>query len=733
MKKTLLLILLSIGMSSLAQSQSLEWEGNADNDFFNEANWLITGTANNPAEGTLNPGSSIDFNLNLTDAEILLQESAVLELSTDKSLTLMNASISLGDVESGTIILNGTSTLILHANTPLASASIQLESNKSWIKMIKVDPFDAAENYVSKVTSAGDPLIVGETLTVNQYYFRGSLLRLNDPNYKPLTLFDEQGQEGETFEVGFFDIVSREQLGVFENKASSFRLARGYMATMAVFQNGTGKSEVYIASEEALEIDLPQALNNTVSFIRVMPWNWVTKKGASKFLQVGTTWTYNWNRNGESLLNIEYAPMAWGVNGAQTAVVSEYIVKKNITHVMGFNESDNCNGQSGQFGNLCQIDVAVPLFKNLMRSGLRLVSPSPRENGPLPGRWLSEFRDLAVETDVRYDVLGVHWYDWASNPANSPFEDPEAVFERFKNYLDKVYAEHGLPIWITEFNANANRDVSVQRGFLELALPYLESLDFIERYDYFEPNPDIANNRDDITFATFFDNNGELTDFGQFYQDFESTPAIPEATWEGSSMLSELDSKIELTMEANQTDLKEGESMVISFSTPRSVAAMESFGIEVSLGDEQYLLQSEIVQITEGRRTAEVTLTAVDDDLVEDLMSGTIRLVNLSSGIEWNGDPISFTIESEDEEEVILNTNDELRFGVFPNPTKRFLHIKSHSQINKIDLYTLEGRLVNNYYFINNRLDLNNLDTGVYVLKVIGDKGKISEKLIIKQ
>ena len=138
-----------------------------------------------------------------------------------------------------------------------------------------------------------------------------------------------------------------------------------------------------------------------------------------------------------------------------------------------------------------------------MRTGLRLVSPSPRENGPLPGRWLSEFRDLAVETDVRYDVLGVHWYDWASGPANSPFADPQAVFNRFKNYLDRVHADHNMPIWITEFNANANRDVSVQQGFLELALPYLESLDFIERYDYFEPNPEIANNREDITFASF--------------------------------------------------------------------------------------------------------------------------------------------------------------------------------------------------------------------------------------
>ena len=71
----------------------------------------------------------------------------------------------------------------------------------------------------------------------------------------------------------------------------------------------------------------------------------------------------------------------------------------------------------------------------------------------------------------------MHWYDWGSNPANSPNANPQNIFNRFKNYLQNVYDLYGLPIWITEFNANPNRATWVNKGFMELALPYLESLD----------------------------------------------------------------------------------------------------------------------------------------------------------------------------------------------------------------------------------------------------------------
>ena len=733
MKKPFVMLAMLLATQTLT-AQTFVWEGAVDTDFYNEQNWIIEGTSDNPSEGVIDAGVAIAANLKIADVSFVLSANDLAFSSSDKGLFMSDAVLEINSITEGFVDLEGKSTLVLNAEAPLGeNVIIDLADNYSWVKFINVDPESVETTELNKIKSDNQALTLDQDVSIDMYYYGGSLVRRKDDSFHALMLFDGTGQTGDSFGVGVSTIYSDEELGDFDNKASSFRLERGFVATMAIFQNGTGKSEVFIASEETLEINLPEALSNTVSFIRVMPWNWVTKKGASKFIQIGTTWTYNWNRNSESLPALEYAPMAWGYGAAQLGVLPEYIEKEGVTHVMGFNESDNCNDQSGQYNNLCQIEVAVPTFKNLMRTGLRLVSPSPRENGPLPGKWLSQFRDLAVETDVRYDVLGVHWYDWANNPQNSPFADPQEVFDRFKNYLDRVYEEHGMPIWITEFNANANRDVSVHLGFLELALPYLESLHFVERYDYFEPNPDIANNREDITFAAFYDEDGAITPLGIFYRDFESTPSIPEETWSGSAMLSGLEGKVNLTMEVDKSELNEGEALTISFSTDRSVGAAESFDIEVDLGEEQYTLTADRIELREGGSSAEVSLVAVDDDLVEDVMTGSVSLTNLSDGIEWNGDPVTFSLISEDEEIVIpLSVDDHSILTLFPNPTNRFIQFESGTRINSVSVFSLDGKEQPEIRYVDGILDLGALESGVYFINALLENGQLRSSMVRK-
>jgi hypothetical protein len=78
-----------------------------------------------------------------------------------------------------------------------------------------------------------------------------------------------------------------------------------------------------------------------------------------------------------------------------------------------------------------------------------------------------------------------------------------------------------LPIWITEFNANTNRSTAINLDFMELALPYLETLDYIERYAWFEPSSDVAD---------YYDSSSNLTTVGSFYKNQVSSPSIPETT-----------------------------------------------------------------------------------------------------------------------------------------------------------------------------------------------------------
>ncbi|WP_166960322.1 glycosyl hydrolase [Yeosuana marina] len=157
-----------------------------------------------------------------------------------------------------------------------------------------------------------------------------------------------------------------------------------------------------------------------------------------------------------------------------------------------------------------------------------MVSPNCREEAPFG--WLKEFHDKATAQDIRIDVIGVHWYDWGSKPKNSPNESPQNVFNRFKNYLKRVHDLYGLPIWITEFNANPNRSAATNYGFMQLALPYLETLDYIERYCWFQPSSGVADCYTDSRRTT-------LTDVGDFYNNLVSTPAIPEVSVTADSNL----------------------------------------------------------------------------------------------------------------------------------------------------------------------------------------------------
>ena len=77
-----------------------------------------------------------------------------------------------------------------------------------------------------------------------------------------------------------------------------------------------------------------------------------------------------------------------------------------------------------------------------------------------------------------------------------------------------------MPIWITEFNANPARSTAIQDAFLQLALPWLESTPYVERYAYYQTP---------TTSGNFLDTNNNLTTTGSIYLNQISTPSIPES------------------------------------------------------------------------------------------------------------------------------------------------------------------------------------------------------------
>ncbi|TLX71373.1 T9SS type A sorting domain-containing protein [Labilibacter sediminis] len=512
-------------------SQEYIWSGKAENsDFFDEGNWTIQGTQSGPSEGSIDPSQAINANLTISDEVEVINALGEMFLGTG-NLTIINSTLSSEAIGSGSVTIGEKAYLTLSAENPLTNnCQINIISGMAWLKTSNVLPDIFNTNYLSQIKVSQVAANYPANIRLDNYYSQGTIVRAQDELVKPVTVYDQTNLQGNSAQLTIDQIHSGTQLpNSMNNQIQSFQLAKGYMATLAINDDGTGNSKVYIASEEDLVInELPVELQNNISFIRVIPWNWVSKKGTGGDIEgLGTTWYYLWGNSGTSYLNREYAPMAWGKNAANDqADVDLYKGKYKATHVLAFNESDNCNDQSGQWGDLCNTDVAVATYENLMKTGLRLVSPSCRENAPFG--WLKDFYDKATAQDIRIDVIGIHWYDWSSSPANSPNADPQKVFNRFKNHLQKVYDLYNLPIWITEFNANPNRTNAVNKAFMELALPYLESLDYIERYAWYQPDSDVAD---------FYDVNGNITEVGSVYANQASTPSIPELTLKSESNL----------------------------------------------------------------------------------------------------------------------------------------------------------------------------------------------------
>lgn len=458
-------------------------------------------------------------------------------MESSKTLQITNGFLDAHSFSGGSLILNENSYVHLSANEPLLSnVQVYINSTMSWLRLNNTPPNLAFDDYISQLFVFDDNAEYPTNIRFDNYYDNGVVIRSQNLDATPLTIYSNENLNGSEASIIIDQIYSGASIpNLMNDNIRSFYLKKGHMLTLAVNEDGTGKSKVFIASEDDLEIHtLPNSLNEGVSFVRVIPWNWVSKKGTGGDIEgMDNTWFYKWNNQNLSDMQREYSPMSWGYEGANDdGDISIYRSKYKSTHVLGFNEPDNCTSQSGQYYDMCDVNVALGVYENLMKTGLRLVSPACTQGAVFD--WLYSFNNLAIQNDIRIDVIAVHWYDWV-NPQQTPNADPVGVFNRFKNYLTAVHDMFGLPIWITEFNANKYRTNEVNQQFMELALPYLENLDYVERYAWFEPNPTDGNTNGT---ADFYDAPMNLTEIGEFYKNTQSSPSISAPFYLGPDNLS---------------------------------------------------------------------------------------------------------------------------------------------------------------------------------------------------
>ncbi|MCS3800096.1 hypothetical protein [Niastella sp. OAS944] len=234
------------------------------------------------------------------------------------------------------LLLGNSQITITAASNPLKGSVLDVRGSDVWLYFPNIKPSVLANNYLPQILVNGAKAVVDSNIRVEQY-LHGTMVISQAHDYKPLQVYDGLNRSGASLQLGLYTYNRAGELGSMHDDIKSFRLKKGYMATFAKDSLGTGYSRVYIADKQDVVIDsLPAGLYNDVSFIRVVPWRWVTKKGwtsghdAAEALNA--SWQYDWDNAAVSDPNVEYIPMRHNRWWNAFANINN---KKKSTHALG--------------------------------------------------------------------------------------------------------------------------------------------------------------------------------------------------------------------------------------------------------------------------------------------------------------------------------------------------------------------------------------------------------------
>ncbi len=215
-------------------------------------------------------------------------------------------------------------------------------------------------------------------------------------------------------------------------------------------------------------------------------------------------WFYTWGIEMPKGVppGIEFIPMIWGQWTCSQATIKTLVSQQHKT-LLGFNEPEQQN-QSNM-----TVAMALELWPILMESGMRLGSPA----GVHPdGEWMTSFMKEADRRHYRIDFIAIHAY-MGDNP------------NHFLARLERIHALYKKPLWITEFavadwNATADQPNKYSSDevckFMEIVLPALEKLDYVERYSWYS-SPYLFH---PLAASVLFNADGSLNRLGKLYSSF---------------------------------------------------------------------------------------------------------------------------------------------------------------------------------------------------------------------
>ncbi|MCW3805495.1 InlB B-repeat-containing protein [Plebeiibacterium marinum] len=391
------------------------------------AGWYTDNTYSVPFDFT----NSVSENTTLY-ARFVTQENPVMV-----DLTINNDQVSITAAKYMNITVSGTSELHLTSTEPLLESSINLESVDSWLYLDAVKPSTVIAEYLSNIKINGADF--NEETDRIAIYGGGTVIIPNGKvdAQQALTIYNGTDFSGESMQFEINNYYRSAELGSFDNNVRSFKLKKGYSCTFANNENGTGFSRVYIASDSDLEVPvMPEGLD-FVSFVRVLRWEWISKKGICGSLPgiTNSSWFYDWGASASTgYSDYEYVPMRHNAGWASFDVINS---RTNVSHVLGYNEPSHTDQAN------MTVEEAIRQWPELFKSGLRLGSPAP---DAIRKQWLVDFLEMADSLNYRVDFVAGHMY-WSGQTG-------QGLYNSITDVCTNLYG--GRPMWITEWNNGAN-------------------------------------------------------------------------------------------------------------------------------------------------------------------------------------------------------------------------------------------------------------------------------------
>lgn len=427
-----------------------------------------------------------------------------------QTLNLTNGTHVYTALAGTTVTLTGHSELrVTDAANPIPGCLIQLNSVDAFFVLPNVKPSMLVSTYLGQVRINGAVAVVDNNCRVVQYGALGAVVVPHAPSFQPLQVFSQPHFTGASNTLSQYVYYKGAALGVMNASISSFKLKRGYTATLAQTENGSGLSRNYVTQDGDMEVSLlPAGFDNSVRFVYVVPWRWVDKKGScdASPTELKAGWWYNWNLNQNSTRDLQYVAIRqqpyWpGLNQDWQA--------RGINHLLGYNEPNN--PVEDAYKNLTppgSVSDAVARWPDLLATGLRVGAPAVTDGGY---SWIVDFINQAEAAGRRVDYVPIHYYRSYANNNN-----PTGAANQLYNFLKSIYDATKRPIWLTEFNNGANwtgdpdPTYAQNAAVIEAMINMMDDTPWIERYAIYS--------KVEYMRQTHYDEGG-LTPMGVMYRD----------------------------------------------------------------------------------------------------------------------------------------------------------------------------------------------------------------------